>query len=259
MPRTTLLRRPLSRALPIAATVGAVLLAGPAVGSASAKAKHTPCPTVGKTVAKGYGPNVRVWREGTTLKACSRSPGQKRYVRTLGVWTSGTKVVVDEGSVAYTTTSQSDEHGVVDAIDVYDVKAGKRWFSTTHTAIVPDTSAPTTDDRVLKLVLNHSGVAWVTSRGVVNLGARKLDPNDEFLDVPSLPFRVGRQIFLGDAGVAGAAGVAKGLSLSYGGESDDCGGVQTYEVNVPAFGTSAATHLTYGSQPTAIDHEGCNA
>jgi hypothetical protein len=258
MPHATNLRLRVSRVVPIAATAATLVLAGPAVGSASAKVKHAPCPTAGKTLAKASGPNVRVWRQGTTLLACTRQTGKRRVVRTLGVWTTGTKVAVADGTVAYTTTGQSDEHGLTDAVDVVDVPSGKRWFSSPHAALVPDTAEPETDDRVLRIVVGYTGAAWVTSRGIVNLAVRRFEAKDEFVDT-DLPFHVGSRFFLGDAGVSGAAGVAKGVRLVTGGESDDCGGTTTYGIAVPAIGTAAPRTFTYGSAPTPIDHEGCGA
>lgn len=257
MPRTALLRRPLARALPIAVAAGALLFAGPATGSASAKTRHAPCPTAGKTIAKDVGPNVRVWRQGSKLLACTRQAGHKRSLRTLGVWTTGTKVAIGDGDVAFTTTGRSDEHGLVDATAAVDVKSGKRWFASARAALTPDAAQPLTDDRVLRLVVNETATEWVTSRGVVNLAVRTFDAKDEFVP-ETLPFHVGSRFFLGDAGAAGAAAAARDIALTFGGESDDCGGTDIFKAVVPAIGTAERSFFAYGSGPAPIDPDICN-
>ncbi|MEV4422590.1 hypothetical protein AB0L40_21820 [Patulibacter sp. NPDC049589] len=252
------LRRSLSRALPLAAVAGALLLAGPATGSASAATKHAPCPTTGKTLAKDVFPNVRVWRQGTTLKACTREPGQRRYVRTLGVWTSGTKIAIGDGNVAWTSTGQTDGGELVDAIATVDVRKGKRWFSTARAALTPDAATPLTDDRVLRLITTYTGTAWVTARGVVNLAARRLDPDavaDDGGTPP--PFHQGSRFFLGDAGPSGAAAAAKGIRLTVGGEHDDCGGSDEFKVLVPAIGGQPELGFVYDTRDAVADPDIC--
>lgn len=241
--------RSLLRTLPLAA-VGAALLATAGATPAQA-AKHTPCPTGGKTLAKDVGPNLRVWREGTTLKACSRETGKRRYVRTLGTWSSATKVATGDGAVAWTTSRPSDA-GPVDAIATIDVRSGTRWLSTKRAAVAQSATVPAADDRVLRLVTSGLGTAWVTSRGVIGAAVRTVDEESSTYygaGVPGTePFRAGRRFFLGDAGPAGAAAVAKGLRLDVGGEGDECGGTAAYEVEVPAFADRPAMTFWYASR-----------
>lgn len=241
--------RSLLRSVPLAA-LGATVLAAAAAAPAQA-AKHTPCPTAGKTIAKDVGPNLRVWREGTTLKACSREPGKRRHVRTLGAWSSTTKVATGDGAVAWTTSRPSDA-GPVDAIATTDVRSGKRWLSTKRAAVARSATVPASDDRVLKLLTSGYGTAWVTARGVVGAAVRTFDDESSTYygaGVPGTePFRVGRRFALGDAGPAAAAAVAKGLRLDIGGEGDECGGTAAYEVEVPAFADRPPMTFWYASR-----------
>lgn len=238
-------RSPL-RTLPLAA-LGTVLLAAAGATPAQA-AKHTPCPTGGRTIAKDVGPNLRVWREGTTLRACSRETGERRFVRTLGTWSRATKVATGEGAVAW-TTSRTTDAGPVDAITTIDVRSGRRWLSTKRAAVAQSTTVPAADDRVLKVLTSGYGTAWVTSRGVIGAAVRTVDDESTTYygeGVPgSEPFHVGRRFFLGDAGPAGAAALAKGLRLDVGGEGDECGGTAAYEVEVPAFADRPAMTFSY--------------
>lgn len=247
MPRTPR-RRPLARLLPAAAVVGGLLLAGPAAGPAAA-APSAACPTTGTTVARDASPAMRVYREGPTLKACVRPAGKRRVVRTLGVWTSGTKVATGAGTVAWTTTGQSDAHGLVDAIETVEVRTGARWFRTARVALSPDVATPAADDRVLRLVTGDRATAWVTSRGLVGVAVRKVDEDAlEEWGGGAVPYRVGRRFFLGDAGVEAAPAVARGLSLNVGGEHDECGGTDLFTVDVPAFGGTPARSFVYAAQ-----------
>jgi hypothetical protein len=251
MPRTRTTSRTLLGAPILTAALGAALLAGPGTGVASA-AKHTPCPTGGKTIAKATGPNLRVWREGTTMKACTRKPGQRRYVRTLGPWSTSTKVAVGEGNVAWTTTGQSDVNGLVDQLATKDVRTGATWFSTLRAAPATDASTPASDDRVLNLVTDSRATAWVTSRGVIAAAVRKIDTEATTLygeGMPgAVPFHVGRVFALGVAGPENAAAVAQGLKITYGGDGDECGGVTDYQVRIPAFGTRKESTFVYASE-----------
>lgn len=243
--------RPLTRSLPLAALLGAVLLAGPATGTAAA-AKHTPCPTAGTTLAKDTSPNLRVWREGTTLKACTRKAGRRRSLRTLGTWSKETRIATGAGTVAWTTAAQTDEHGLVDGITTEDVRTGKRWLKTIHAVPAADASTPAADDRVLKLVTDDMATAWVTSRGVVAAAVAVYD--DEATTMygeghpGTVPFHVGRRFFLGDAGPAEAQSVADRLALKVGGDGDECGGVDDFQVAVPSFGSQKDLVFVYRSK-----------
>jgi hypothetical protein len=251
--------RPITlRALPVLA-LGAAALAGPLAGSASA-ARHAPCPTSGTTIAKGTAPNVRVWRQGSTLKACTRKPGQRRYVRTLGSWSSATKVAVGEGNVAW-TTSRATIDGDVDTVRTVDVRTGARWVGASHAAPAPDATTPATDDRVLRLLVDRRVTTWVTARGPIAAVVRKLDPATTLYGdgLPgSVPFHVGRTFALGDAGPAQAPAVAKGLAFGTGGDGDECGGTNDYQVRIPAFGTRPATIFLYASEDYTSDAEYCH-
>lgn len=240
--------RPLTRSLPIAALLGTVLLAGPATGTAAA-AKHTPCPTTGTTLAKDVSPNLRVWREGTTLKACTRRAGGRRYVRTLGVWSTDTRIATGTGTVAWTTRGQTDGGELVDAVTTADVRTGKRWLKTVRAIPAAGSSTPAADDRVLRLVTSDTATAWVTARGVVAAAVAALDDEPTSLfgeGRPSVePFHVGCRFVLGDAGPADAASVAKRLRLTVGGDGDECGGVDEFRVAVPSFGTQPDLVFVY--------------
>lgn len=244
-------RRAIRRALPAAIAAGVVLLAGPGAGPAAAATKHAPCPTGGKTIARDIGPNLRVYREGTTMKACTRKTGQRRYVRTLGPWTSQTMVATGAGSVAWTTV-RTTEAGPVDAVASIDVRTGRRWLQTSRAAVAPDATTPAVDDRVLRLLTSGRATTWVTSRGVVAAAVRSFDdemPTFYGAGVPgSVPFHAGRRFFLGDAGPGAAAATAKDLRLDIGGGGDECGGTAEYEVEVPAFGTRPDMTFSYWSE-----------
>ncbi len=254
MPRPAILRT-----LP-ALALGAAALSGPLAGTASA-AKHAPCPTGGTTLAKSTNPNVRVWRQGTTLKACTRKPGQRRYVRTLGPWSSATTIAVGEGNVAW-TQSRAGADGPVDTVRTVDVRTGARWVSTSHAVPAPDAATPASDDRVLRLLVDRRVTTWVTARGAIAAVVRKLDPEASTLygeGLPgAVPFHVGRTFALGDAGPAQAAAVAKGLALGTGGDGDECGGTTDYQVRIPAFGTRPATIFLYASEDYTSDAEYCH-
>lgn len=242
---------PAPRTSVLTLALGAALLAGPGVGSAAA-AKHTPCPTAGTTVVKDASPNVRVYRSGATLKACLRRPGQRRYVRTLGPWSSATQVAVDAGNVAWTTRRTRPDLGPVDDVATVDVRSGRRWLSTVRAAPATDAGAPASDDRVLRLLTDDRATAWVTARGVVATAVRTFDEETSTLygeGLPgSVPFHVGRRFVLGVATPAEAPAVAKGLALFVGGEGDECGGTNEYQVRVPAFGTRPSTIFVYASE-----------
>jgi hypothetical protein len=239
------------RSAALALAVGAALLAGPATGTAAA-AKHTPCPTTGTTVVKDTNPNVRVYRTGGTLKACLRRPGQRRYVRTLGPWSSATQVAVDEGNVAWTTRRPSEGVGPVDALATVDVRTGGRWLSTVRAAPATDAATPAKDDRVLRLITDDKATAWVTAGGVVAAAVRKVDTESTTLygeGLPgSVPFHVGRRFALGVAPPAEAPAVAKGLAFSVGGDGDECGGTNDFQVRIPAFGGRPDTIFIYASE-----------
>jgi hypothetical protein len=246
---------PSRRTLPLAALLGAALLAGPAAGSAGAATKHAPCPTTGKTLAKDVGPNLRVWRQGSTLKACSRVPGRARHLRTLGPWTSATKVATGSGTVAWTTRTTTD--GVAaDAVRALDVPTGKRWLSAPQAAVASSASTPASTDRVLRLVTDGVGTGWVTSRGIIGLGVRKVDA-DATDPLPAGAFLSGRTYFLGDAGPAEAADVAQGIELRVGGEHDDCGGTDVLSIGIPAYGSRPESAFVYAEQPVAPDPDIC--
>lgn len=254
MPRTP--RRPLARLLPAAAVAGALLLVGPAAGVAATAPGS--CPTAGTTVARDSAPGLRVYRQGTMLKACVRPAGKRRVVRTLGVWTSGTKVATGAGTVAWTSTGQSDLHGLVDAIAAVDVRSGRRWFRTDRAALSPDVATPAADDRVLRLITNERATAWVTSRGLVGVALRRVDhaAMEEWGATPE-PYHVGRRYFLGDAGASDAPAVARGLAFRVGGERDDCGGTDVFSVDVPAFGATPARSFVYAAASAPIDPDVC--
>ncbi len=245
---------PSRRTLPLAAALGAALLAGPAVGTAGAAAKHAPCPTAGRTLAKDVGPNLRVWRQGSTLKACTRVPGHARRVRTLGPWTSATKIATGSGTVAWTRATSSG--GVpADAVSALDVPTGKRWLSTTKAAVAT-AGVPASPDRVLRLVTDGVGTGWVTARGVVALAVRKVDA-EATGPLPAGVFLVDRRYFLGDAGPAEAAAVAKDIDLRVGGEHDDCGGTDVLSLGIPAFGARPESAFVYAERPVAPDPDIC--
>jgi hypothetical protein len=242
--------RIITRHLPVAALLGAALLAGPATGTAAA-AKHTPCPTAGKTLVKGTNPNVRVWREGTTLKGCTRRPGQRRYLRTLGPWSSATKVAVGGTSVAWTTPVGTAD-APADRIATRDLRTGGTWLSTTRAIPAASDSAPAAPDTVLRLLTDGRATTWVTARGVVAAAVRTFDPESTTLygeGLPgSVPFHVGRRFVLADAGPSQAASVASRLALSVGGEGDECGGTNDHRVDVPAFGDVPQRWFIYASE-----------
>lgn len=261
MPRIPSTPRPSVRLPLLAAALGGLLLAGPSAGTAAAaKARHAPCPTAGRTLARDFGPNLRVWRQGSTMKACSRVPGERRRVRTLGPWTSATKVATGSGAVAWTTASQTDAGLLVDAVSTVDVPSGRRWLQTSRAAVAPAAGVPASEDRVLRLITNDVGTGWVTSRGIVALAVRTVDDDASTGlgdDAPGLPYRSGRRYFLGDAGPANAAAVAKGLDIRSGGERDDCGGDDVFSLQIPGFGTRPDTAFVFAVVPVAPDPDIC--
>lgn len=249
--------RPITRSLPLAAVLGAVLLAGPATGTAAA-AKHTPCPTTGTTLAKDVSPNLRVWREGTTLKACTRVAGRRRYVRTLGPWATDTRIATGAGTVAWTTANPTGTpDGPYDDITTQNIRTGKRWLKTVNAVPAADAGTPAATDRVLKLVTDDMATAWVTERGVIAAAVAVYD--DEATTMygeghpGAVPFHVGRRFFLGDAGPAEAASVADRLKLTVGGDGDECGGVDDFQVAVPSFGTRKDLKFIYRSKNWTSD------
>ncbi|CAB4907141.1 unannotated protein [freshwater metagenome] len=243
-------RTTITRSLPTAALLGAVLLAGPATGTAAA-AKHTPCPTAGTTLVRTTGPNVRVWREGTTLKACTRRPGQRRYLRTLGPWSSATKVAVGGTSVAWTTRVATPD-APADRLASRDLRTGSTWLSTTRAIPAASASAPAASDTVLRLLTDGRATAWVTARGVVAAAVRTFDPEATTLygeGLPgTVPSHVGRRFVLADVGPSQAASVASRLALSVGGDGDECGGTNDHRVDVPAVDGVPQRWFVYASE-----------
>lgn len=245
MPRAPHPRRTLA-----ALALGGLIAAGGAAGPAGAAGRSAPCPTAGTTLASGVSPATRVWRDGQRVRACVRTASGRRTVRTLGTWTTGTKVAVGGGSVAWTTTVRSEALGLADRIATTDVRSGRRWFSTARAALAPDTATPASEDRVLRLLTTDRATAWVTSRGVVGAALRRVDREAlEEWGAGEVPYHVGRRFFLGDAGTPAAASVARGLSFAVGGESDECGGTDLHELRVPPYGTVAARSFVFASSP----------
>lgn len=248
MPRPARPRRPLA-----VLALGTALAAGAGAGPAQAAPRPAPCPASGTTLATGSSPAVRVWRQGPSVRACARTAGGRRTVRTLGAWSTGTKVAVGGGSVAWTTTVRSDAQGLVDRLATVDVRSGRRWFSTARAALAPDVATPATDDRVLRLITTDRATAWVTARGVVGAAVRRLDRASlEEWGEADLPFHVGRRFFLGDAGVPDAASVARGLAFDVGGERDECGGTDLHVVRVPAYGAVPARAFLLAAVPSPM-------
>lgn len=251
MPRTA---RPLPRSIAAPSLlVGALVavLAGTSAAPAGAAVRHAPCPTTGRTLAKDVSPNLRVWREGSTMKACSRWSGERRHVRTLGPWSTATKVATGSGAVAWTTAAQTDAGVLADAITTVDVPSGRRWLQTSRAAVAR-VGAPASEDRVLRLITSDLATAWVTRGGVVALAVEQLDETATESYPQGAPadlHRSGRRYFLGDAGPAAAATVAKGLRFHVGGESDSCGGSDVHDLRVPAFGDHPAAAFVFAETP----------
>jgi hypothetical protein len=241
--------------------IAAALLAGVGASPAAA-ARHAPCPTAGTTLVRDTFPNVRVYRQGSTLRACTRLPGKARRLRTLGPWSSATTLAVDDGAVAWTTRRSTDA-GPADAVAAVDVASGRRWLSAANAAVAPDAATPATADRVLRLVVNPYVVGWVTARGVVAAAVRTVDDPEEAGSLASdstalpLPYRDGRRYHLGDAGPADAPRVAKGLRLYTTGESDECGGTDILQLLIPAFGPRGESVFTYAQMPHPADPDIC--
>lgn len=238
------------RAAAALAATGAVLAATLAASPASA-ARHAPCPTAGTTLARVSAPNLRVYRQGTTMKACLRKPGTRRTVRTLGPWVAGTRVAAGGGAVAWTVPRPADGGGTVDGLTTADVRTGRRWLQTVRAAPATSATTPAADDRVLTLLTDGRATAWVTARGVIAAAIRALPEEPATLYGAGLPgtepFRVGRRFALGDAGPVAATAVAKGLTLTVGGEGDECGGTDEYQARIPAFGDRPETIFRYAS------------
>lgn len=257
MPRPTR-----STLAPLAATgLGVLLLAGPGAAPAAAAKKHAPCPKAGTTLTTSGSPNVRVWRAGTALRACTRAPGQRRYVRTLGTWSPSTKVYASARNVAW-TTERTSPAGPVDAVRTVDVRTGASWLSTVHAALAPDAATPASDDRVLRLITDDTATTWVTARGIVAVAVRKIDaeqPGTLYGEglTGTTPYRVGRRFFLGNAGPANAPAVAAGLALEQSSEGDECGGTTDYRVSIPAWDARPATVFAYKSQGYVSPYDYC--
>lgn len=233
---------------------GAALASALAAGPASA-ARHAPCPTTGTTLARVGAPNLRVYRQGTTMKACLRKPGTRRTVRTLGPWVAGTRVAAGGGAVAWTVPRPAEGGGTVDGLSTEDVRTGRRWLKTVRATPATSATTPAADDRVLALLTDGRAAAWVTARGVIAAAVRALPEEPATLYGAGLPgtepFRVGRRFALGDAGSDAAATVAAGLRLTVGGEGDECGGTDEYQARIPAFGDRPETIFRYASQSWA--------
>jgi hypothetical protein len=229
------------------ATLASALAAGPATA-----ARHAPCPTTGTTLARVTAPNLRVYRQGTALKACLRKPGTRRTVRTLGPWVAGTRVAAGGGAVAWTTPRPAPGGGTVDGLATEDVRTGRRWLKTVRAVPATSATTPAADDRVLGLLTDGRATAWVTARGVVAAALRALPEEPTTLYGEGLPgtepFHVGRRFALGDAGPEAAPAVAAGLRLATGGDGDECGGTIDFQVRVPAFGGRPETIFRYASE-----------
>jgi hypothetical protein len=255
-------RRPRPRAaLASVALVAAAagITSGAAAGPAAA-ARHAPCPTGGTTLARATAPNLRVYRQGTVLRACVRRPGTRRTVRTLGRWVAGTRVAADEGTVAWTTPRPAQD-GTVDGLTAEDVRTGRRWLKTVRAVPASSTTVPAADDRVLALVTSARATAWVTERGAVAAALRSVPEEPTTIYGAGMPgtepFHVGRRFSLGDAGPAAAPTVAAGLRLTVGGEGDECGGTDEYQVRIPAFGTRPEAIFRFASEDWASDTGPC--
>ncbi|WP_026909443.1 hypothetical protein [Patulibacter minatonensis] len=252
--------RPSSRlvlaGLPAAVALVAVL-SGASATPAGAAVRPAPCPTVGRTLAKDTAPNLRVWREGTTMKACTRGSGERRHVRVLGPWSPATQVAVGDGTVAWTTATRSDAGVPSDRIDTVDVASGRRWLRTSRAAVAREGVAAA-EDRVVRLLTTDLGTAWVTARGVVGLAVESVDePATSFYadGAPADVHRSGRQYFLGDAGPTDAATVARGLRFVVGGEHDGCGGSFVHRLRVPAFGGRPVASFAFAELPAPAGDE----
>jgi hypothetical protein len=235
----------------------APVLAGPSVAPADAAVRHAPCPTAGRTLATDDSPNLRVWREGTTMKACSRWPGERRHVRVLGPWSPATTVATGDGAVAWTTRARTDAGVRLDELTTVDVPSGRRWLRTSRAAVARE-GVPATEDRVVRLVTTDLATAWVTSRGVVAVAVDQLDEAATTgypEGAPADLHRSGRRYFLGDAGSADAVAVARGLRFVVGGRHDGCGGSYVHRLRVPAFADRPATSFAFAELPAPAGDE----
>lgn len=259
-PRRPSARRPAAPGPLVAAGV-ALLVAGSGAAPASAAKRHAPCPTTGTTLyraGKYASPGLRVYRVGTALRSCTRNPGQRRRIRSLGAWTPATKVVVGGGTLVWTTRRTAPDGTAADTIREVAITGGRRTLTVTKTAVATSPTSPATPDTVVGLETDGFATAWVTSRGrlaaAVSLPRSVPEPDPE--DGPP-PYREGSIYAIADIGPAQASALAKGFRLLDDSETDDCGGTLSRRLLFPAVEGFPAGQFAYFREE-ATPSPGCS-
>ncbi|WP_354698804.1 hypothetical protein DSM112329_04502 [Paraconexibacter sp. AEG42_29] len=211
------------------AAAGSALAGAPSPAAAAPKAKS--CPSQKGTIVKdGAG---RVFHRGTRLYACTTVYGHAPKSRYMGPWSSNTKVSFDGVNLAWTvrTTAAGKK---TDRVWAGSADTGKRWMlGQKPNPGGADLAAR--EDTVARIVANDRGIAWVTKGGSV-VGALQDPAEDKVAPIGSFatpPSVLQEKLVLVGSWPGATTQLASSLRLvETGGDGDECGGVNTYELTV---------------------------
>lgn len=238
--------------------VAAAVAAGLAAPASAAKSRHAPCPTTGTTLLKNTSSSLLGWRVsrvGATMRLCTRVPGRRRHVVSLGPWTPATRLSDGYSEIAWTTRTTAVDGTTSDTIRTVELATRKRRLTIANAAVAPNATTPATKDTVLRLVADSLAIAWVTSGGrlAVHVDRPALVPTPE---TGPPPFRTGSLYAVTDVGRANAAALAAGVQVLDDSESDPCGGIFSRYLAYPAAGPFPAGQFRF-YQEEAKPGPGC--
>ena len=262
-----LLRRAAALGMTALATTAAAGAADAQAGSAKTCPKHTT-----EMASNGIS---KLWTDHGKLWSCTTYGGRKPQNRQLGPWTTQSQFILGTGgSVGWTqrTKISGAPADLVWAADLSRYTGSPRYLSGVRPAFGPGSGS---DLRVAALTTADDILAWVTGAGrVVSaysgtsaeptvIGAGTPGAADLLSDgstgpglgLLAAPQRRGNRIITGQWTGLPPAALADTLEIKYqgGGESDECGGSDEYDVFVtpvegqPHVGTALWIDRTYDS------------
>jgi hypothetical protein len=208
-----------------AAAAAAVALAGSAAPASAATASKRCAPQKGTIVVTTFG---RAWHRGTSLYACTEGYGKPARTHRMGPWTPLTKVAFDGTNIAW-TVRMTKEGKATDRVWAGEAYLGRRWM----VAQKPNpggASLAAREDRVQRILVNGTGVMWVT-RGSSVVAALS-GPADRPKAIGTLPGPLLEQRHLTQIGTfpgVPATELAASAKIVQGdGDGDECGSTTNY-------------------------------
>ncbi len=232
------------RTLTVAAATA--IAAASSLGATQASATSTTCPKV-KVGTLAVAPLGRVWHKGSNLYACTTVYGHAPKSKRVGKWTPGTRVAFNGDELAWTTRVKKD--GVTsNRIWAVIVDNKSRWLEG-RLAVPPTATDAEAEDTIVKVLVHDRGVAWVTGGGTVAMALN--DPQEDPTakgTLPATPTLAKKEKRLRVATYPGAAQqLADTLTLAVGsgGDGDECGAVDPYELTFQPTAGAPLTGVTW--------------